>query len=154
MIPLWHVCWAAPGKDESWSPMSLVEKIAATSGFRQADFDADLSSTVPLKAAEVLKTLREAIEQAREVFRRLPAESAGKLFVDDKGERRGQDPFRQREHRRGYEGRLVAVLARHRQRPGRAHNRCLRLGGRWRAELRPLFQEVEGPGQERGPRRL
>jgi hypothetical protein len=85
MIPLWHVCWAAPGKDESWSPMSLVEKIAATSGFRQADFDADLSSTVPLKAAEVLRTLREAIEQAREVFRRLPAESAGKLFMDDKG---------------------------------------------------------------------
>lgn len=85
MIPLWHVCWAAPGKDESWSPMSLVEKIAATSGFRQADFDADLSSTVPLKAAEVLRTLRAAIEQAREVFRRLPAESAGKLFMDDKG---------------------------------------------------------------------
>jgi hypothetical protein len=85
MIPLWHICWAAPGKDESWSPMSLVEKIAATSGFRQADFDADLSSTVPLKAAEVLRTLREAIEQAREVLRRLPAESAGKLFMDDKG---------------------------------------------------------------------
>jgi hypothetical protein len=85
MIPLWHVCWAAPGKDESWSPMSLLEKIAATIGFRQADFDAELSTTVPLKASEVLRTVREAIEQAREMFRRLPPEHAGKLFVDDKG---------------------------------------------------------------------
>jgi hypothetical protein len=84
MIPLWHVCWAAPGKDESWSPMSLVEKIAATNGFRQADFDANLSSTVPLKAAEVVRTVREAIEQARGI-RHLPADDAGKLFVDDKG---------------------------------------------------------------------
>jgi hypothetical protein len=58
MIPLWHVWWAAPGKDESWSPVSLVEKIAATSGFRQADFDADLANTIPLKVAEVLRTLR------------------------------------------------------------------------------------------------
>ena len=65
--------------------MSLVEKIAATSGFRQADFDVGLSSTVPLKAAEVLKTLREAIERVREVFRRLPAENAGMLFVDNTG---------------------------------------------------------------------
>ena len=55
MIPLWHVWWAAPGKDESWSPMSLVEKITATSGFRQADFDADLANTIPLKVAEVLR---------------------------------------------------------------------------------------------------
>lgn len=85
MIPLWHICWAAPGKDESWSPMSLVEKIAATSAFRQADFDAELLTTVPLKAAEVLRTVRQAIEQAREIFRRLPPEHAGKLFVDDKG---------------------------------------------------------------------
>jgi hypothetical protein len=85
MMPLWHVCWAAPGKDEGWSPTSLLEKIAATSGFRQEDFDANMSSTVPLKAAEVLTTLREAIEQAREVFRRLPPENASKLFVDDSG---------------------------------------------------------------------
>jgi hypothetical protein len=85
MIPLWHICWAAPGKDESWSPMSLVEKIAATSGFRQADFDTGMSTTVPLKAAEVVRTVRDAIEEAREISRRLPPEHAGKLFVDDNG---------------------------------------------------------------------
>jgi hypothetical protein len=85
IIPLWHICWAAPGRDESWSPMSLVEKIAATIGFRQAEFDAEMVTTIPVKAADVLKTVREAVEQAREVFRRLPPEHAGKLFVDDKG---------------------------------------------------------------------
>jgi hypothetical protein len=85
VIPLWHICWAAPGKDESWSPMSLVEKIAATLGFRQAEFDADMVTTTPVKAAELLRTVREAVEQAREVVRRLPSEHAGKLFIDDEG---------------------------------------------------------------------
>jgi hypothetical protein len=85
IIPLWHACWAAPGKDESWSPMSLVEKIAATIGFRQAEFDAEMVTTTPVRAADVLKTVREAIEQAREIIRRLPPEHAGKFFVDDKG---------------------------------------------------------------------
>jgi hypothetical protein len=39
----------------------------------------------PLVSVEVLKTVREAVEQAQEVFRCLAPEHAGKLFVDDKG---------------------------------------------------------------------
>lgn len=85
MLPLWHVCWAAPGKDESWSPLSLVEKIAATSGFRQADIDAGVLTSVPVTAAAISSTVRAAIEQARDIFQRLPPEHAGKLFVDDNG---------------------------------------------------------------------
>jgi hypothetical protein len=85
ILPLWHVCWAAPGKDESWSPLSLVEKIAATSGFRQADIDAGVLTSVPVTAAAISGTVRAAIEQARDIFQRLPPEHAGKLFVDDNG---------------------------------------------------------------------
>ena len=85
ILPLWHVCWAAPGKDESWSPLSLVEKIAATSGFRQADIDAGVLTSVPVTAAAISGTVRAAIEQARDMFQRLPPEHAGKLFVDDTG---------------------------------------------------------------------
>jgi hypothetical protein len=84
IMPLWHACWAAPGKDEFWSPLSLVEKIAATSGFKQADVDGTLS-TIELKIGPILGTVRAAIEEAREVFPRLPLELAGKLFVDDDG---------------------------------------------------------------------
>jgi hypothetical protein len=38
----------------------------------------------PSESVEVLKTVREAVEQAQEVFRCLAPEHAGKLFVDDK----------------------------------------------------------------------
>lgn len=86
IMPLWHALWAAPGKDESWSPGSLAEKIAMKNGFRQADIDDQVLSTVDLSAAEVGATVREAIEEAREVFNRLPAGTAGKLFVDAAGQ--------------------------------------------------------------------
>ena len=85
IMPLWHVCWACPGKDEAWSPASLIEKIAATSAFRQADFDAGILSTRPLVAADAMRTIRDAIEEARDIFKRLPPEHAGKLFVDENG---------------------------------------------------------------------
>ena len=85
IMPLWHVCWAAPGKDESWSPLSLLEKIAATNGFRQADIDAGVLSSVPITAAGVAGTVRSAVDEARDVFQRLDPEHAAKMFVDDAG---------------------------------------------------------------------
>jgi len=85
MIPLWNVCWAAPGKDDSWSPLSLIEKIAATSGFRQADIDAGILATIDVDVASIIGIVRGAIDEARDVCPRLPPELAGRLFVDDKG---------------------------------------------------------------------
>lgn len=85
LIPLWHACWAAPGKDDYWSPLSLIEKIAATSGFRQADVDAGVLATVEVNVASIIGIVRAAIDEAREVLPRLPPELAGKLFVDNEG---------------------------------------------------------------------
>jgi hypothetical protein len=146
MIPLWHICWAAPGKDESWSPVSLVEKIAAKGGFRQADFDAELSITVPRKASEVLRMVREAVEQARNIPT-TPSRTCRKAIHGRQGwdrKRCGQDFFEQREHRRGYERWHLAILVRYRPCPDRPCNRCIRLGGRSRTWLRPLLKEVVG----------
>lgn len=82
VMPLWSVIWAAPGKDESWSPLSLAEKIAMKNSFRQADIDEDILATIDISAAEVGSTVRAAIEEAMEVFQRLPDDTAGCLFVD------------------------------------------------------------------------
>jgi hypothetical protein len=85
IMPLWAAIWAAPGKDEAWSPMSLAEKIAMTNGFRQADIDREILSTIELSAAEVGVTVRSAIEEALDTFPLLPDESAGMLFVNSAG---------------------------------------------------------------------
>ncbi|MFC0387634.1 hypothetical protein [Muricoccus vinaceus] len=85
VMPLWSVLWAAPGKDDAWSPLSLAEKIAMTNGFRQADIDEAVLATVDISAAEVGRTVRAAIEEAMEVFQRLPDDTAGCLFVDEEG---------------------------------------------------------------------
>jgi len=85
IMPLWHALWAAPGKDESWSPGSLAEKIAMTSNFKQLDYDS-VTSTIPLLASDIGGTIRQAIEEAREVFNILPKGTAGRLFIDGDGQ--------------------------------------------------------------------
>jgi hypothetical protein len=84
-MPLWAAIWAAPGKDEAWSPTSLAGKIAKTNGFRQADIDERIVSTIELFAAEIGATVRYAIEEALDTFPLLPDESAGMLFVNSAG---------------------------------------------------------------------
>ena len=85
IMPLWATLWAAPGKDESWSPVSLAGKIAMKNNFRQQEIDERILSTIELSAAEIGATIREALEDARDIFKRLPAEHAGKLFVTKAG---------------------------------------------------------------------
>jgi hypothetical protein len=84
-MPLWLAMLAAPCKDESWSPASLAEKIALKNNFHQPEIDREIISTIEISAAEIGRTVREAIGQARTVFQRLPMHDAGKLFVDKTG---------------------------------------------------------------------
>jgi len=85
IIPLWHALWAAPGKDSNWSPLSLAEQIIRKNDFHQRDFDDSVLSVVPLSASDIGATIREAIEEARGVFRHLPGATAGSLLVDGFG---------------------------------------------------------------------
>lgn len=85
LLPLWHLAWAAPGKDESWTPQSLLERIAFHNGFRQADIDAEIEPAGSFSAAEIGQTIRAAIDEARAIFDRLPPQSVGHLFVDAAG---------------------------------------------------------------------
>lgn len=85
-MPLWHAVWAAPAKTESWTPVKLLEKIAATNQFRQAEMDMRVISTTELSVGEIGSRIREAVEEARAVFGRLPGRTAGRLFVDGSGQ--------------------------------------------------------------------
>jgi len=85
IMPLWQAIWAAPGKDENWSPLSLAEQIARKNNYRQQDIDERIVSLIKLSATEIGATIRAAIDEAREVFERLPGETAGTLFVDENG---------------------------------------------------------------------
>jgi hypothetical protein len=85
VMPLWLAMWAAPSKDESWSPASLAEKISMKNNFHQGEIDEEIVSTIEISSAEVGRTIREAIEQARTIFERLPTRDTGKLFVDKAG---------------------------------------------------------------------
>lgn len=82
VLPLWHVLWAAPGKDETWSPNSILERISGNRGTTQEELDASvLSVDETITASEIGVALLEAIDLARDVFPSLPSGSPGCLFV-------------------------------------------------------------------------
>ena len=85
IMPLWHALWAAPGKDEEWSPGSLVERIRAHAGFRQTDVERILSLD-DINIGDILRQVRAALDVAVSVFPVLPPETVGKLFIDVNGD--------------------------------------------------------------------
>ena len=91
IMPLSQAIWAAPGKDENWSPVSLVEQIARKNNFHQTDLDEALVTLIPLSATEIGAKIRKALDDARESFTKWPDDTAGSLLVDDQGRALG-DP--------------------------------------------------------------
>lgn len=85
IMPLWHAIWAAPGKDASWSPLSLLERLSRANQFTQVELDEEVISTVALDASSIGSIVREALDEAREVFSSLDPETAGSIFHDGKG---------------------------------------------------------------------
>lgn len=82
ILPLWHVLWAAPGKDATWSPESIIERISMNKGMTQAEFDAEvLSISDDISARDVGTSLLDALDRAREVFKTLPPSSVASLLV-------------------------------------------------------------------------
>lgn len=85
VMPLWQAIWAAPGKDEKWSPLSLVEQIAAKNNFHQEDIDEAIDSLMELSAPEIGAVIHNALDEARNIFATLPDETAGCLAIDSTG---------------------------------------------------------------------
>ena len=82
--PLGCLAWAAAGKDPGLSPSFILEQAARTRYVQgevdQLEFDGPTPS-----AAELSATWHGAVDEAREVLRVLPAETAGRCVLDHRG---------------------------------------------------------------------
>lgn len=81
-LPLGAVVWAASGKDPGLSPEGIVAEIRRNARYRQDDYDRVLTET-PVDAASVARALREALAEADEFCRAMPAGPEGLLFLQD-----------------------------------------------------------------------
>lgn len=82
--PLGYLVWAAAGKDPGLSPSFILEQ-AARARYVQAELDQlEFAGPVP-SAAECSARWHRAVEEARELVRALPAESAGECVLDTEG---------------------------------------------------------------------
>jgi hypothetical protein len=82
VMPLWHAIWAAPGKNEQFSPTSIVEELRRKNSFSQARIDEEIESLVDIDAGEMGRTITTALNEAEEIALTLPAHLAGNLFLD------------------------------------------------------------------------
>jgi hypothetical protein len=81
LVSLGALCWAACGKDQGFTPWSLLEHAKRHMKFRQEDLAAEhLSKPVSLK--DLKESWLKAVSQAEELFPRLPAGDVGCLFLD------------------------------------------------------------------------
>ena len=85
VMPLWQALWAAPGKDENWSPLSLLEQISRKNNFHQEEMDEAIDSIVPLSSVEIGNIVRTALDDARNIFSTISDETAGCLLIDNNG---------------------------------------------------------------------
>lgn len=81
IMPLWVAIWAAPGKDEKWTPLSIVDRIARQNAFRQEEFDRHIVSLVDVSAKEISSGIAAALERAKEIFNKIEPSKAGLLPI-------------------------------------------------------------------------
>lgn len=80
-LPLGAVIWAAVGKDEGYSPESLIAEIRRNARYRADDYT-DLDLVEPVDSAVVARRLRAVLEVAEVFVRAMPAGSEGRLFLE------------------------------------------------------------------------
>ncbi len=82
VMPLWHAIWAAPGKNEQFSPTSIIEVLRRKNSFSQARIDEEIESLVEIDAGEMGRSITTALNLAEKVALMMPAHLAGNLFLD------------------------------------------------------------------------
>jgi hypothetical protein len=80
LLPLGAVIWAAVGKDQGYSPESLIEEICRNARYRADDF-ADLRLTPGTDVASASRQLRNALREAETFVRAMPDVCEGVLFL-------------------------------------------------------------------------
>jgi hypothetical protein len=82
IMPLWHAIWATPGKNERFSPTSIVDQLRRKNSFSQAKIDVEIEAAMEISAVEMGNHLSEAFDRAEEIALALPAHLVGNLFLD------------------------------------------------------------------------
>lgn len=84
--PLGYLAWAAAAKDPGWGPLAIVEEAARSVRYRQPDVDQLDFEGPPPSAADLSARWHRAVDEARRIVDLLPAASAGRCVLDERGE--------------------------------------------------------------------
>jgi hypothetical protein len=90
-LSLGAICWAACGKDQGFTPYSLLDLAKRHVKYRAEDL-ARAEPTRPLDLTELKAAWLEAAARAEAWFGRLPAADVGCLYLDAKGAPCTPDP--------------------------------------------------------------
>lgn len=83
-LGLGALCWSACGKDQGFTPSSLLENAKRHVKFRQEQLDNE-HLVQPLRLTDLKEKWLQAVEQAENWFLQLPAEDAGCLYLNTEG---------------------------------------------------------------------
>lgn len=82
LYPLGVVAWAAVGKDEGYSPLSLLNMIGRLARYDAGDMDRILHPST-MSAQDLSRRLKKALGAAETLIASLPPETAGAVFLKD-----------------------------------------------------------------------
>jgi hypothetical protein len=82
ILPLGAVAWAAVGRSLGFTPEALINEVRRLARYTAADFER-VASEPPIDAGEVMRGLRQALDEADAFVRRMPTDKIGVLFLQD-----------------------------------------------------------------------
>ena len=85
--PLGYLAWAACGNDPGFSPRAILEHAAGSTRYSAPELAGLAFEGAPPDPADLLARWHEALDSAREVVGRLPAEQAGKAVLTAEAQR-------------------------------------------------------------------
>jgi hypothetical protein len=92
-LSLGAICWAACGKDQGYTPWSLLDQVKRNTRFREEDLASGyLAQPATLTLPDLKRQWQEAASSAEQLFPRLPAHEAGCLYLDQTGAPVTPDP--------------------------------------------------------------
>jgi len=83
--PLGYLAWAACGKDPGFSPSGILDEAARTSRYTEVELRGLDFSEKPPDAADLARSWRTQLDEARQVVAMLPPEQAGRAVLDTTG---------------------------------------------------------------------
>jgi len=84
--PLGYLAWAACGKDPGFSPMSILDQAARASRYAPAEMVGLAFEGTPPDVVALSQQWHAALDAAREIVDRLPAEKAGTAVLSREGD--------------------------------------------------------------------